>query len=41
MSEHAILIVEDDPNDVILIRRAFQRARVVNPLHFVHDGEQA
>lgn len=41
MPEHAILIVEDDPNDVILIQRAFQRARVANPLRFAGDGEQA
>ncbi|RMD93131.1 MAG: response regulator, partial [Calditrichaeota bacterium] len=36
-----VLIVEDDPNDVLLIRRAFQKAKILNPLQFVNDGEQA
>ena len=39
--EAPILLVEDDPNDVLLIRRAFERARVLNPLHVVGDGDEA
>lgn len=35
-----VLLVEDDPNDVLLIRRAFDRARLLNPLQVVPDGEQ-
>jgi DNA-binding response OmpR family regulator len=36
-----ILLVEDDPNDILLIRRAFRKANVVAPLHVVHHGEAA
>ena len=37
----SILLVEDDPNDVALTRRAFERAGLANPLQVVNDGEQA
>ena len=36
-----ILLVEDDPNDIFLIRRAFQKANILHPIHVVEDGEQA
>jgi len=36
-----LLLVEDDPNDVALIQRAFNKARVLNPIHVVNDGDQA
>ena len=36
-----ILLVEDNPNDVLLIRRAFKKAGVENPLAVVTDGERA
>jgi CheY-like chemotaxis protein len=36
-----ILLVEDNNDDVMLLRRAFQRAAVANPLHTVGDGEAA
>ena len=36
-----ILLVEDDPNDVLLIRRAFNQARISNPCHVVRDGDSA
>ncbi len=39
--EGVILLVEDDPNDVLLIQRAFQRNHVANPLQVVRDGEEA
>jgi len=35
-----ILLVEDDPNDVLLIQRAFQKAGFRNALKVVGDGEQ-
>lgn len=38
---HPILIVEDDPDDVALLERAFERARFVNPLMVVTDGDAA
>src|SRR5204863_5673114 len=34
-----ILLAEDDENDVVLMRRAFNKARVINPLEVVSDGE--
>jgi CheY-like chemotaxis protein len=36
-----ILLVEDDSTDVLLLRRAFEKAGVTNPLEVVSDGEQA
>lgn len=40
-SSSVILLVEDDPNDVLLLRRAFRKANLANPLLVVGDGEQA
>jgi len=37
----AILIAEDDDNDICLIKRAFHKANFDNPLTVVKDGEQA
>src|SRR5688572_18798070 len=39
MQPQTILLGEDEENDVILIRRAFDRARLANPVHAVGDGE--
>ena len=36
-----VLLAEDDPNDVLLIQRAFQRNHVSNPVQVVRDGEEA
>lgn len=36
-----ILHVEDDPNDVLLVARAFRKAEVLAQIHVVNDGEQA
>jgi CheY-like chemotaxis protein len=36
-----ILLVEDDEDDVILIARSIQKARLLNPLQIVRDGEEA
>ena len=36
-----ILVAEDDENHAFLIRRAFKQACLLNPVHFVEDGEQA
>jgi CheY-like chemotaxis protein len=36
-----ILLVEDNPRDVQLTICAFERARIINPLHVVGDGVQA
>ena len=37
----AILVVEDDQADLELLRRAFRRARIANPLLEVKDGQEA
>ncbi|MGZ4961170.1 MAG: response regulator [Limisphaerales bacterium] len=40
--EHpAILLVEDDPNDQLLIKRTFKSLGVVTPICVVNDGQQA
>ena len=38
--ESVILLAEDDPNDVLLIQRAFHRTLVANPVQVVRDGEE-
>jgi CheY-like chemotaxis protein len=40
-SKGAILLAEDNPDDVLLIQRAFHKAGVVSPLHVVPNGEEA
>jgi CheY-like chemotaxis protein len=42
MSKHApVLVAEDDPNDVFLLRRAFQKAGVFNAVVVAHNGQEA
>ena len=45
MMEHLsvidVLLVEDDPADVVLVKEAFEFNKVHNTLHVVSDGEQA
>ena len=41
IERYTILLVEDDPNDIILIKRAFSKASVVNPIQVVEDGQEA
>ena len=36
-----ILIAEDDPNDVLLLKHAFAKARLGASLHFVSNGQEA
>ena len=40
-SHQALLLVEDNEDDVFLMKRALKGARVVNPLHVVDDGQDA
>ena len=39
--ESAILLVEDDEADILLVRRAFRNAHIANPLLEVRDGQAA
>jgi CheY-like chemotaxis protein len=42
MSEsQTILIVEDNPTDVMLIQRAFAKLKIANPVQVVADGDRA
>lgn len=41
MNEKVILLVEDNPSDVALTRRAFTRSAIMNPLVVAEDGQQA
>lgn len=41
MDPATILLAEDDENDVLIMRRAFKKANIINPLVVVRDGEEA
>ena len=41
LNNQFILLAEDDPNDVLLIERAFQKAGMGQLLKIVRDGEEA
>ena len=36
-----VLLVEDNPVDIDLTKRAFARRKLPNPIHVVRDGEEA
>lgn len=40
-TERAILLVDDNEDDVFLMERALQGAGITNPLFIVEDGQQA
>jgi CheY-like chemotaxis protein len=39
--QFTVLLVEDDLNDIFLVKRAFKMARIQNPLQVVTDGQDA
>src|SRR5215813_3318735 len=39
--QYTVLLVEDDLNDIFLVKRAFKMARIENPLQVVTDGQEA
>src|SRR5882672_3653494 len=39
--QFTVLLVEDDLNDIFLVKRAFKLSEVKNPLQVVTDGEEA
>lgn len=41
MSSGTILLIEDNPSDVALTRRALERARIANELVLAEDGQEA
>jgi CheY-like chemotaxis protein len=36
-----VLLVDDDPNDVLFLKRAFKKAGVVLPVRVARDGQEA
>src|SRR5581483_5882581 len=40
-NDFSVLLVEDDLNDIFLVKRAFKRADIPNPLQVVTDGVEA
>jgi CheY-like chemotaxis protein len=38
MTKDVILVAEDNEDEILLVRLAFEKAKVANPLHFVRDG---
>lgn len=41
MGEKNILLVEDNPDDELLMRRALKKNEILNPVKVVHDGKEA
>jgi CheY-like chemotaxis protein len=41
MNQSAILLAEDDENDIFLMGRAFDRAGISNPLFIARNGQEA
>lgn len=41
MTNKTILLVEDNPSDIDLARRAFEKALIMNPIDVVEDGQEA
>jgi two-component system, response regulator len=41
MKPKVILLVEDNPSDIDLTKRAIKKARIVNELVVAHDGQEA
>src|SRR5512141_736683 len=40
-AEPAILLVDDNPHDVVLLRLAFRRVGIIDPIKLVKDGTEA
>lgn len=41
MTEYPVLLVEDNPRDVLIARRAWKKEGIRNPMYVVNDGEKA
>jgi CheY-like chemotaxis protein len=40
-SRYEILLVEDDPNDILFVERAFRQANINNSINIVNNGDEA
>ena len=38
--EYSIIIVDDQPDEVLLLKRAFQKANIKNPTQIFRDGQE-
>lgn len=41
MENRTILLIEDNPSDIALTKRAFEKANIANPLEIKEDGQDA
>lgn len=41
LDHYDILLVEDEPDDIFLLLRAFKKVNLANSVHVVKDGEEA
>jgi CheY-like chemotaxis protein len=41
VEDFTVLVVEDNPTDALMIRRAFKKASLLNPLRFLDNGDAA
>ncbi len=41
MNPKTVLLVEDNPSDIDLAKRAFERAHILNPMVVAEDGQEA
>ena len=39
--DYPVLLVEDNPDDILITKRAWEKGRIKNPLHVVNNGEEA
>lgn len=39
-AEYSVIVVEDDENEVFLLKRAFQQAHIKNPVLLFRDGQE-
>ena len=41
ITDRLILLVDDNPDDVMIAKRAFQKCQIRNKVYVTHDGEEA
>jgi CheY-like chemotaxis protein len=41
LAEPPILLVDDNPDDIMIAKRAFEKSNIHNKIYVTHDGEEA
>ena len=41
ITERLILLVDDNPDDIMIAKKAFQKCQIRNKVYVTHDGEEA